>query len=90
MAPRRAALSTHACAAVRAARERGLHPVLDVVASDIAAAALYERLGWSLPPTVGQQWEPAWTVTVPATRRPRDLAWQAVTSPRATERPTSR
>lgn len=50
--------------AVRAARERDLHPVLDVVASDIAAAALYERLGWSLLATVDQQWSPTGTVTV--------------------------
>lgn len=46
------------------ARELGLHPVLDVVASDIAAVALYESLGWSLLATVEQQWEPAKTVTV--------------------------
>lgn len=32
--------------AVAEAQQRGLHPVLDVVASDTAAAALYERLGW--------------------------------------------
>lgn len=50
--------------AVREARARGLHPVLDVVASDTAAVALYERLGWSLLATVEQQWEPAKTVTV--------------------------
>lgn len=50
--------------AVRAARERGLHPVLDVVASDSAAAALYERLGWSLLAVVDQRWSPEQTVKV--------------------------
>jgi GNAT superfamily N-acetyltransferase len=47
-----------------AARERGLHPVLDVAASDTAAAALYERLGWQLLATVEQQWAPGQTVAV--------------------------
>lgn len=46
------------------ARERGLHPVLDVVASDTAAAALYERLGWRLLATVEQRWGPDRTVAV--------------------------
>ncbi|MGV9452595.1 GNAT family N-acetyltransferase [Streptomyces sp. NPDC003635] len=50
--------------AVAAARERGLHPVLDVVASDSAAAALYERLGWRLLATVDQEWGPERTVAV--------------------------
>jgi GNAT superfamily N-acetyltransferase len=50
--------------AVGAARERRLHPVLDVVASDTAAAALYERLGWQLLATVRQEWSPDQTVTV--------------------------
>ncbi|MFP3990590.1 GNAT family N-acetyltransferase [Streptomyces sp. E11-3] len=50
--------------AVRDARERALHPVLDVVASDTAAAALYERLGWELLATVEQRWGPAQTVAV--------------------------
>lgn len=50
--------------AVAAARERGLHPVLDVVASDTAAAALYERLGWQLLATVDQKWGPERTVSV--------------------------
>ncbi|MER5729872.1 alpha/beta fold hydrolase [Streptomyces sp. NPDC002138] len=48
----------------RAARERDLHPVLDVVASDTSAAALYERLGWELLATVEQRWDPGQTVTV--------------------------
>ncbi|CAG7645922.1 hypothetical protein SBRY_40277 [Actinacidiphila bryophytorum] len=46
------------------ARERGLHPVLDVVESDGAAVALYERLGWELLDTVEQWWGPGQTVTV--------------------------
>lgn len=50
--------------AVEEARRRGLHPVLDVVASDTAAAALYERLGWELLATVEQSWSPTQTVTV--------------------------
>lgn len=50
--------------AVEDAHERGLHPVLDVLASDTAAAALYERLGWELLATVDQQWSPTQTVTV--------------------------
>lgn len=50
--------------AVRDARERALHPVLDVLASDTSAAALYERLGWSLLATADQQWSPTQTVTV--------------------------
>ncbi|MEV4808831.1 GNAT family N-acetyltransferase [Micromonospora avicenniae] len=50
--------------AVREAQDRGLHPVLDVVASDFAAAALYERLGWQLLATVEQQWSPEQKVTV--------------------------
>lgn len=50
--------------AVGEARERGLHPVLDVVASDTAATALYEQLGWELLATVERQWEPRGTVTL--------------------------
>ncbi|MEV7557259.1 GNAT family N-acetyltransferase [Streptomyces sp. NPDC089795] len=49
---------------VREARERGLHPVLDVVASDASAVALYERLGWERLATVEQRWSPERTVTV--------------------------
>ena len=44
--------------AVAKARQLGLHPVLDVVASDAAAVALYERLGWELLGTVEQEWGP--------------------------------
>ncbi|MFE6663285.1 GNAT family N-acetyltransferase [Streptomyces sp. NPDC057697] len=50
--------------AVREARRRALHPVLDVLASDTSATALYERLGWSLLATLDQQWGPDRTVTV--------------------------
>ncbi|MFJ3662786.1 GNAT family N-acetyltransferase [Streptomyces sp. NPDC090119] len=50
--------------AVREARDRGLHPVLDVLASDTAAAALYERLGWELLGSTEQRWSPEQTVTI--------------------------
>ncbi|MFF4266099.1 GNAT family N-acetyltransferase [Streptomyces virginiae] len=50
--------------AVREARERARHPVLDVVASDTSAVALYERLGWERLATVEQRWSPEHTVTV--------------------------
>ncbi|MEV0528906.1 GNAT family N-acetyltransferase [Streptomyces sp. NPDC050439] len=50
--------------AEEAARQGGLHPVLDVVASDIAAAALYERLGWQRLATMEQRWSQHQTVTV--------------------------
>lgn len=46
------------------ARYRGLHPVLDVVASDTAAAALYERLGWTRMATVEQRWSVSQLVTI--------------------------
>ncbi|MFJ5223049.1 GNAT family N-acetyltransferase [Streptomyces sp. NPDC088400] len=46
------------------ARGRGLHPVLDVVASDTAAAALYDRLGWNLLAVVDQRWSQDQTVTI--------------------------
>ncbi|MER5193609.1 GNAT family N-acetyltransferase [Streptomyces sp. NPDC002755] len=49
--------------AVGAARARDLHPVLDVVATD-PAAAFYERLGWRLLGTVDQRWGPARTVSL--------------------------
>ncbi|MFC0602621.1 GNAT family N-acetyltransferase [Streptomyces palmae] len=50
--------------AVERAHHHGLHPVLDVVATDTAAAALYERLGWELMATVQQQWSPCQTVGI--------------------------
>lgn len=49
---------------VRDARERGLHPVLDVVTSDRSAAALYERQGWTLMATGEQRWGPDQIVQV--------------------------
>ncbi|MET9874970.1 GNAT family N-acetyltransferase [Actinacidiphila glaucinigra] len=58
-------------AAVEEARLRGLHPVLDVVASDRGAAALYERLGWTLLATVEQEWGPDRRVAVRAYAAPR-------------------
>lgn len=50
--------------AVAEARRHRLHPVLDVVASDTAAAALYERLGWTRLATVEQRWGPSQLVAV--------------------------
>ncbi|MEU1533969.1 GNAT family N-acetyltransferase [Streptomyces fagopyri] len=50
--------------AVEEARSRDLHPVLDVVTTDTAAAALYERLGWKLMATVEQRWSPHQTVAI--------------------------
>ncbi|WP_229877351.1 GNAT family N-acetyltransferase [Streptomyces bluensis] len=50
--------------AVEEAQRLGLHPVLDVVTSDTAAVALYERLGWELLATVEQQWSPHQTVAI--------------------------
>ncbi|MEU3600565.1 GNAT family N-acetyltransferase [Streptomyces sp. NPDC006798] len=50
-------------AAEHAAR-LGLHPVLDVVESDRAAAALYERLGWRRLAATGQRWASGRTVTL--------------------------
>lgn len=51
-------------AAVSAARALNRHPVLDVAASDTAATALYDRLGWQRLGTVEQRWGPAQNVTV--------------------------
>lgn len=50
--------------AVRESRARGLQPLLEVLSSDVAATALYERLGWELLGTVEQQWHPGETVLV--------------------------
>ncbi|MBQ0985161.1 GNAT family N-acetyltransferase [Streptomyces sp. F63] len=50
--------------AAEEARARGLHPVLDVLASDTRAVALYERQGWRFLAAVRQRWSPDTTVTV--------------------------
>ncbi|WP_399926937.1 GNAT family N-acetyltransferase [Streptomyces kanamyceticus] len=50
--------------AVREARTRALHPVLDVVSSDTAAIALYERLGWELLAVVEREWDPGQRVAL--------------------------
>ena len=42
--------------AMRQAQRHGLHPVLDVVSSNVAAVALYERLGWERMATLDEQW----------------------------------
>jgi GNAT superfamily N-acetyltransferase len=44
--------------AADAARQRGLHPVLDVDSTSVAAIAFYERLGWHLLGTSEAQWGP--------------------------------
>ncbi|MEW1929636.1 GNAT family N-acetyltransferase [Streptomyces sp. NPDC088360] len=49
---------------VAEAGELGLFPVLDVVASDVSATALYERTGWRFLGTGEQHWSPRQTVTV--------------------------
>ncbi|MET9554563.1 GNAT family N-acetyltransferase [Streptomyces sp. NPDC006645] len=56
---------------VRAAHERGLYPVLDVVTTDRSAAALYERQGWTLMATGEQHWGPDRTVQVHCYAAPR-------------------
>jgi ribosomal protein S18 acetylase RimI-like enzyme len=58
----------------RAARERGLHLVLDVLASDEAAVALYDRGGWTRLATVEQWWGPDQRVTVHCYAAPRERA----------------
>lgn len=50
--------------ATRAAQGRGLHPVLDVVATDAAAAELYRRAGWRMLAAVEEEWSPSRKVTV--------------------------
>lgn len=51
--------------AVAEAELRALHPVLDVASTDTAAAALYERLGWTLLASeVEQEWGPGQRVKV--------------------------
>ncbi|MEU6123569.1 GNAT family N-acetyltransferase [Streptomyces sp. NPDC047123] len=58
----------------REAQERGLHPVLDVVSSDAAAAALYERMGWHLMAVVEQEWQPGQRVALRCYAGPADPA----------------
>lgn len=50
--------------AVEYAARLGLRPVLDVVESDRAAAALYERLGWRRLAATEQRWASGRTVTL--------------------------
>ncbi|MFJ9038715.1 GNAT family N-acetyltransferase [Streptomyces sp. NPDC102406] len=50
--------------AVREARRRGARAVLDVVATDSAAVALYERLGWECLGATRQRWGPGELVDV--------------------------
>jgi ribosomal protein S18 acetylase RimI-like enzyme len=51
--------------ALAEAELRSLHPVLDVASTDTAAAALYERLGWTLlAADVEQEWGPGQWVKV--------------------------
>ncbi|MGW7487789.1 GNAT family N-acetyltransferase [Streptomyces sp. NPDC054786] len=46
------------------AAARGLRPVLEVKATDTAAIALYERLGWARRATERQEWGAGEVVTV--------------------------
>ncbi|WP_078860095.1 GNAT family N-acetyltransferase [Streptomyces rubellomurinus] len=57
--------------AVAHARALGLHPVLDVLATDTAAVALYHRLGWTRLGTVDQHWPSGRTVQVHCFAAPR-------------------
>ncbi|MET8473509.1 GNAT family N-acetyltransferase [Streptomyces sp. NPDC006422] len=50
--------------AAHEARVRGCRAVLDVVTTDAAAIALYERLGWTFLAERRQVWAPGETVTV--------------------------
>ncbi|MEV7185817.1 GNAT family N-acetyltransferase [Kitasatospora sp. NPDC093102] len=59
-----------ACA-VTHARALGLHPVLDVLATDTAAVALYRRLGWTNLGSGDQRWASGRTVTVHCFAAPR-------------------
>ncbi|MEV2252440.1 GNAT family N-acetyltransferase [Streptomyces sp. NPDC050147] len=59
---------------VAEAGERGLYPVLDVVASDTSATALYERTGWQFLGTGEQHWSPRQTVTVRCYAAPESAA----------------
>ncbi|MFF2074961.1 GNAT family N-acetyltransferase [Kitasatospora sp. NPDC058162] len=57
--------------AVVHARTLGLHPVLDVLATDTAALALYRRLGWTLLGSGDQRWDSGRTVVVHCFAAPR-------------------
>ncbi|MFF2541013.1 GNAT family N-acetyltransferase [Kitasatospora sp. NPDC058063] len=59
-----------ACA-VAHARALGLHPVLDVLATDTAAVALYRRLGWTHLGGGDQRWASGRAVTVHCFAAPR-------------------
>jgi GNAT superfamily N-acetyltransferase len=59
---------------VAEAGQLGLHPVLDVVAYDTSATALYERTGWRFLGTGEQRWSPRQTVTVRCYARPEAAA----------------
>ncbi|MER5951506.1 GNAT family N-acetyltransferase [Streptomyces sp. NPDC001904] len=50
--------------AAEAAHTRGARTVLDVVTTDTAAIALYERLGWTFLGAGRQQWSSGTSVTV--------------------------
>lgn len=66
--------------AVAEARTRGLHPVLDVVTSNTAATALYERLGWELLDVVRERWRPDQVVTLGCYAAPADAGCPATLS----------
>ncbi|MFH9349453.1 GNAT family N-acetyltransferase [Kitasatospora sp. NPDC017646] len=57
--------------AVAHARVLGLHPVLDVLATDTAALALYRRLGWTPLGSGEQRWDSGRTVVVHCFAAPR-------------------
>ncbi|MEV7021568.1 GNAT family N-acetyltransferase [Kitasatospora sp. NPDC093558] len=54
------------------ARALGLHPVLDVLATDAGAVACYRRLGWTWLGSVDQQWGGGRTVVVQCFAAPRE------------------
>ncbi|MEU8514497.1 GNAT family N-acetyltransferase [Kitasatospora sp. NPDC048722] len=54
------------------ARALGLHPVLDVLATDAAAVACYRRLGWTWLGSADQQWGGGRTVVVHCFAAPRE------------------
>jgi GNAT superfamily N-acetyltransferase len=60
--------------ATRAAHHHGLHPVLDVLATDSAAAELYRRASWSMLAALEEEWSPSQKVTVHCYAAPTDFA----------------